>query len=71
MRQKNEFEIQKKNLELNSLDIESLCNQNFSMQMYPLKVIKKRREEDVMDKILQKLLSSNDELYAEYNSEEN
>ena len=41
------------------------------MQMYPLKVIKKRREEDVMDKILQKLLSSNDELYAEYNSEEN
>ena len=32
---------------------------------------KKEREEEVMDKIIQKLPSSNDEFYVEYNLEEN
>ena len=38
--------------------------------MFHQKVIKKEREEEIMNKIIQKLPYSNDEVYIEYNSEE-
>ena len=39
--------------------------------MYRLKMIKKEREEEIMNKIIQKLLSYKNEVYIEYNPEDN
>lgn len=39
--------------------------------MYCLKMIKKEREEEIMNKIIQKLLSYKNGVYIEYNPEDN
>ena len=44
---------------------------NFLMWMYCLKMIKKEREEEIMNKIIQKLLSYKNGVYIEYNPEDN
>ena len=43
----------------------------FLMWMHRLKMIKKEREEEIMNKIIQKLPSYNNEVHIEYNPEDN